>query len=157
MLGLVFMKFRKLKSLHWEKKKSLGFHCLSHCLLFYEAKIVFKQYSPIFKKCPIFIPPENIRKPELFWCFQGVYKWNIGWKWVNLNFWLRSSQWNSGKVYLLLYSVTLKQRWSFKIKILIHINFEQLQKELMRINEYYVDYFGPVTLDQQPQPHCLVV
>ena len=21
----------------------------------------------------------------MFWCFQGVKKWNIGWKWVNIN------------------------------------------------------------------------
>ena len=28
--------------------------------------------------------PENFRKPLFFWCFQGVYKGNIGWKWVNI-------------------------------------------------------------------------
>ena len=30
----------------------------------------------------ICIPLENIRKPEIFWCFQGVHKWNIGLNWV---------------------------------------------------------------------------
>ena len=29
------------------------------------------------------IPPENVRKPMVFWRFQGVQKWNIGLKWVN--------------------------------------------------------------------------
>ena len=25
-----------------------------------------------FSQCSLFIPPENIRKPEAFWCFQGA-------------------------------------------------------------------------------------
>ena len=29
-------------------------------------------------------PPENIRKPLVFWCFQGVQKETSGLKWVNL-------------------------------------------------------------------------
>ena len=29
-----------------------------------------------------FIPPENTRRPKIFWCFQGVYNGNIGQKWV---------------------------------------------------------------------------
>ena len=31
----------------------------------------------------LFIPPENIRKPEVFWCFQGVKKRKIRRKCVN--------------------------------------------------------------------------
>ena len=30
----------------------------------------------------LYIPPENIRKPEIFWCFQGVQKETPGMKWV---------------------------------------------------------------------------
>ena len=30
-----------------------------------------------------FVPPENIRKPEVFWCFQWVSKEIIDMKWVN--------------------------------------------------------------------------
>ena len=30
-----------------------------------------------------FYTPRNIRKLQVFWRFQGVYKWNIGLKWVN--------------------------------------------------------------------------
>ena len=28
------------------------------------------------------MPPENIRKPEVFWCLQGVQKGTYGIKWV---------------------------------------------------------------------------
>ena len=31
----------------------------------------------------ISIPPESVRKPEVFWRFQRVKKWKIGFKWVN--------------------------------------------------------------------------
>ena len=34
----------------------------------------------------LFIPPENIRKPEAFWCFQGVWKETSGMIWVNKNY-----------------------------------------------------------------------
>ena len=34
----------------------------------------------------ISIPPENVSKPKVFGRFQGVYKWNIGIKWVKLKF-----------------------------------------------------------------------
>ena len=32
----------------------------------------------------ISIPPENIRKPKVFWRFQGVQKWSTELKWFNL-------------------------------------------------------------------------
>ena len=38
------------------------------------------------------IPPENIRKSELFSHFQRVKKWNIGLKWVKFNFCLHELQ-----------------------------------------------------------------
>ena len=30
------------------------------------------------------IPPKNI-KPEIFWCFQGILKGNIGLKWIKVS------------------------------------------------------------------------
>ena len=30
------------------------------------------------------MPPENVRKPKVFWSFPGVQKWNITLRWVNL-------------------------------------------------------------------------
>ena len=32
--------------------------------------------------CSISVPPETIRKPEVFWCFLGVYKKTSGMKWI---------------------------------------------------------------------------
>ena len=40
------------------------------------------EFNSFPSNVPLIYPPENIRKSEDFWCFQGVYKWNIGWKWV---------------------------------------------------------------------------
>ena len=34
----------------------------------------------------IYIPPENVRKPNVFWRFQGVYNWNISLKFVKFSF-----------------------------------------------------------------------
>ena len=36
-------------------------------------------FSPVY----ISIPPENFRKPLVFWRFQGVKKCDTGLKWVN--------------------------------------------------------------------------
>ena len=38
---------------------------------------------PVFGQCFHFLPPENTRKSKVFWCFQRVWKGNIGQKWVN--------------------------------------------------------------------------
>ena len=47
-----------------------------------KVNVVF--FKPIFGRCPhLFIPPENTRKQKVFTCFQGVWKCNIGVKWVN--------------------------------------------------------------------------
>ena len=37
-----------------------------------------------FTQCSISKPSENFRKPLIFWLFQGVWKWNIGLKWVKI-------------------------------------------------------------------------
>ena len=37
-----------------------------------------------FQHMLYFYTPWKHQKPEVFWCFQGVEKRNIGWKWVNL-------------------------------------------------------------------------
>ena len=44
---------------------------------------IFYQVSPEPISChwPLLIPPENIRKPDVFGCFQGVTK-DIDMKWV---------------------------------------------------------------------------
>ena len=39
--------------------------------------------QPISCQWSLLIPPENIRKREVFWCFQGVSKEICGMKWVN--------------------------------------------------------------------------
>ena len=46
----------------------------------YSVKILI--YLPIFHQYSTSLPHGNIRKPQVFY-FQGVYKWNIGWKWIN--------------------------------------------------------------------------
>ena len=43
----------------------------------------FSLLQPISSKCSLLIPSANIRKPEVF-CFQVVWKGNIGKKWVKL-------------------------------------------------------------------------
>ena len=45
--------------------------------------------NPLSTNVPLLIAPENIRciliAPEnIRWCFQGVYKWNIALKWINI-------------------------------------------------------------------------
>ena len=35
-----------------------------------------KNCSPISGQCFFFIPPENTRKAEILWCFQGTLVWN---------------------------------------------------------------------------------
>ena len=40
-------------------------------------------YQPISCHWSLLIPPENIRKPLVFWCFQGVSKEISGMKWIN--------------------------------------------------------------------------
>ena len=42
-----------------------------------------RKINPFSTKCFISIPPENIRKPLVFWCVQGVSKESSGMKWVN--------------------------------------------------------------------------
>ena len=36
----------------------------------------------ILAQCSISIPPENVRKPLVFWRFQRIKKWNTGLKWI---------------------------------------------------------------------------
>ena len=33
---------------------------------------------PILSHCSISLLPENVRRPAVFWSFQGVYKYNFG-------------------------------------------------------------------------------
>ena len=52
-----------------------------HFLQFFPYKV-----TPInpFHVRSLLTPPENIRKPEVFWCFQGVSKEISGMKWVKI-------------------------------------------------------------------------
>ena len=68
-----------------------GLHCrhfhLSWDGLVYIADIFFRTVTSNYNINPflatdLLIPPENIRKPEVFWCFQGVSKEISGMKWV---------------------------------------------------------------------------
>ena len=67
--------------------------------------------KPIFNQCSASIPPENIRKPEVFWCFQGVQKWYIGWKWVNHDRWRRENCHYYRVVALAFYFMVTPNRW----------------------------------------------
>ena len=55
----------------------------------------FVSYIPLTHSMPLvsFNTPENIRKPEVFWCFQGVSKETSGLKWVNACYLLMLSSW----------------------------------------------------------------
>ena len=48
--------------------------------VFYTRKI----YQHLSSQQSVSIPPENIRKLDVFWYFQGVKKWRIGVKWVKI-------------------------------------------------------------------------
>ena len=43
----------------------------------------FAMINPVSYHWSLSIPPENIRKPDIFLCFQGVSKETSGMKWVN--------------------------------------------------------------------------
>ena len=47
-------------------------------------KIAVKKLLAHFTLLSLLIPSENIRKPEVFWCFQGVSKEISGMKYFNL-------------------------------------------------------------------------
>ena len=46
-----------------------------------------------------FDTPENIRKPVVFWCFQGVSKEISGMKWINTFIELDQNTYSSGQTY----------------------------------------------------------
>ena len=43
---------------------------------------ILRYFWQMFCKRSHFVPSENTRKPEVFWCFQGVSNGNIGQTWV---------------------------------------------------------------------------
>ena len=63
---------------HSFRKKGLYSACLDENILKFSEKLFY--ISPLgncifythFMLLPLSIPAENIRKPEVFWCFQGV-------------------------------------------------------------------------------------
>ena len=48
----------------------------------YFVKPFSKAFLTHFSSMFHFTPPENVRKPLVFWHFQGVEKWKMGLKWV---------------------------------------------------------------------------
>ena len=60
-------------------KNSINFLTYSSSALWSKTSFKLTHSRPVFK----FITPWNARKSEVFWYFQGVWKWNIGLKWVN--------------------------------------------------------------------------
>ena len=50
------------------------------CILYIFFSICINDW-PIFSECYISVPPENVRKPSVFWRFQEVQKCNIGRIW----------------------------------------------------------------------------
>ena len=63
---------------------STGSKCLSWSFFLF---FLFESFSYFFVSChwSLLVPPENIRKPLVFWWFQGVSKEISGMKWVNQN------------------------------------------------------------------------
>ena len=43
-----------------------------------------KYYATHFQLMFHVFTPENIKNLEVFWCFQGVKKWNAGWESFNI-------------------------------------------------------------------------
>ena len=62
----------------------------------------------------ISIPPRNIRKPLVFWHFQGVYKWSTGLKWVHGD----CSYWPLLKTYILFkfFQMRVKKNWNICLR-----------------------------------------
>ena len=60
--------------------------CRQFWILLKEVKYVSALINPFHAADLFWYPPENIRKPQVFWCFQGVSKEISGMKWVNALF-----------------------------------------------------------------------
>ena len=65
----------------------ISVQCLKHAFkIFWETKkrhemnVNFKLFQPMI----LLHTPEKIRKPDVFWCFQGVGKRIIGLKWIKV-------------------------------------------------------------------------
>ena len=53
-------------------------HVLLHCFNLSDERLA-ELHNPIYHKIP-FLPPENVKKPLVFWRFQRMERWNIGLK-----------------------------------------------------------------------------
>ena len=79
----------------------------SHLITKFRTSCSQRAYQPISCRCALSIPPQNIRKPEVFWCSQWGQKETSGIKWdkiaalwnlVNINrlcFWTVNAGWAS--------------------------------------------------------------
>ena len=67
-------------------------------------------YEPISCHWSLFIPPENITKSLVFWCFQGLSKEISGRKYFNNKIW-KILSWNKK------WNQKLYKKWSFPLRI----------------------------------------
>ena len=76
----------------------------------HEKKLIWSHWS-------LPIPPENMRKTKVFWCFQGVYKETSGKTWAFIS-----------KAFI----SPLRRQWSFPLRILRI--WSHLMKKSLKIN-----------------------
>ena len=85
----------------------------------------------------LFIPPENIRKLEVFWCFQGVQKETCSIKWTKLNWthvWKSITlQWNQNPMIIKSYLSNL-----FCYLLFIHIHYIQISDFLKTSSNFLI-------------------
>ena len=60
----------------WKRQRTEGFLTFSGGY----RNVTLGEYG--LSHCFISIPPENVQKTLVFWCFQVVEKWDIGLKWI---------------------------------------------------------------------------
>ena len=83
--SLVFFDFSTFKKdTHYSSHVSNASFSIECCFL--------NLFNPFLVNVPILYPPENTRKPLVFWCFQGVWNGNIGQKWLRSIFSLCRNQ-----------------------------------------------------------------
>ena len=83
-------------------------------------------FQPVFH----FYTPTNNRNLNVFWCFQEVYKLNIGWKWVHNH--LQKSLFDTKMVQILLFSIFSQEILYRKRKIVGEIDAKLLIWQLWK-------------------------
>ena len=90
---------------------------LVNSITFHFRKSSINSFQPnVSFQCPL-----KTSKPLVFWCFQGLQKWNIGLKWVNIILVLYSLSLASKEAELLFVDVTEIKRYYLESKLLQHV------------------------------------